>query len=184
MASFWSRPTMMNEKAVLLPTRAESIWADTRSAWLTRQASRSCRSYKTTVKFFVGLQITGPADGPYTVWAAGGPDNDVKLFSLDSTGLLTAGTPANIVIPPTLPSDQGFVTRTTLLGRRWPRRRPYRRSSVEQRAPKSPFPQACNSARMASTSTLHAMAITAWRSSTPRVLRIRSCNSLKVTRWF
>jgi YVTN family beta-propeller protein len=64
----------------------------------------------TTVRFFIGLQITGPANGPYTVWAAGGPDNDVKLFSLSGAGVLTPGTPANIVIPPTLPSNQGFVS--------------------------------------------------------------------------
>src|SRR5262249_11612168 len=64
----------------------------------------------TTVKFFIGLQITGLANGPYTVWAAGGPDNDVKLFSLSGAGVLTPGTPANIVIPPSLPANQGFVS--------------------------------------------------------------------------
>jgi YVTN family beta-propeller protein len=66
--------------------------------------------FRTSVRFFIGLQITGPQGGPYTVWAAGGPDNDVKLFSLSGAGVLTAGTPASIVIPPTLPSDQGFVS--------------------------------------------------------------------------
>src|SRR5262245_24658403 len=66
--------------------------------------------FRTTVRFFIGLQITGPTNGPYTVWAAGGPDNDVKLFSLSGAGVLTAGTPASIVIPPTLPSNQGFVS--------------------------------------------------------------------------
>lgn len=64
----------------------------------------------TTQKFFVGLQISGPAGGPYTVWAAGGPDNDVKLFSLSSTGVLTAGTPASIVVPPSLPQNAGYVS--------------------------------------------------------------------------
>jgi YVTN family beta-propeller protein len=64
----------------------------------------------TAVRFFIGLQITGPADGPYTVWAAGGPDNDVKLFSLSGAGVLTTGSPASIAIPPTTPSNQGFVT--------------------------------------------------------------------------
>jgi YVTN family beta-propeller protein len=67
----------------------------------------------TTVKFFIGLQITGPANGPYTVWAAGGPDNDVKLFSLSGAGVLTPGTPANILIPPSLPANQGFVSNYT-----------------------------------------------------------------------
>jgi YVTN family beta-propeller protein len=65
--------------------------------------------FHTTVRFFVGLQISGPTDGPYTVWAAGGGDNDVKLFSLSSAGILTAGAPASIPIAPTHPSDQGFV---------------------------------------------------------------------------
>ena len=64
----------------------------------------------TSVRFFIGLQITGPQDGPYTVWAAGGPDNDVKLFSLSGAGVLTTGSPASIAIPPTLPSNQGFVS--------------------------------------------------------------------------
>src|SRR5450755_949932 len=66
--------------------------------------------FQTTQKFFIGLQITGPQGGPYTVWAAGGPDNDVKLFSLSSAGVLTKGTPANIVIPPTLPQNAGYVS--------------------------------------------------------------------------
>ena len=34
----------------------------------------------TSQRFFIGLQISGPVGGPYTVWASGGPDNDVKLF--------------------------------------------------------------------------------------------------------
>ena len=49
-------------------------------------------------KFFVGLQVTG--SGPYTVWASGGADNDVKIFSVDTSGNITAGTPAHIVITP------------------------------------------------------------------------------------
>src|ERR1039457_56495 len=64
----------------------------------------------TAQRFFIGLQISGPAGGPYTVWAAGGPDNDVKLFSLSSTGVLTAGGPAHIIIPPTLPQNTGYVS--------------------------------------------------------------------------
>jgi len=66
--------------------------------------------FRSSARFFIGLQITGPQDGPYTVWAAGGPDNDVKLFSLSSAGVLTAGSPASIVIQPTLPSNQGYVS--------------------------------------------------------------------------
>ena len=66
--------------------------------------------FQTTAKFFIGLQISGPAGGPYNVWAAGGPDNDVKLFSLSSSGVLTPGTPADIVISPTLPGNAGYVS--------------------------------------------------------------------------
>lgn len=49
-------------------------------------------------KFFIGLQVSGT--GPYTVWASGGADNDVKIFSLSTAGHITAGTPARIVILP------------------------------------------------------------------------------------
>jgi YVTN family beta-propeller protein len=49
-------------------------------------------------KFFVGLQVTGT--GPYTVFASGGGDNDVKLFTVSATGQIAAGTPAHIVILP------------------------------------------------------------------------------------
>src|SRR5258707_639544 len=66
--------------------------------------------FRSSARFFIGLQVTGPQDGPYTVWAAGGPDNDVKLFSLSSAGVLTAGSPASIVIKPTLPSNQGYFS--------------------------------------------------------------------------
>src|SRR5215469_9527469 len=65
--------------------------------------------FRTTFRFFVGLQISGPTGGPYTVWVAGGPDNDVKLFSLSSAGVLTSGSPASIPIPPTHPKNQGYV---------------------------------------------------------------------------
>jgi len=64
----------------------------------------------TSQRFFIGLQISGPVGGPYTVWAAGGADNDVKLFSLSSAGVLTAGSPANIVISPSLPQNAGYVS--------------------------------------------------------------------------
>jgi len=66
--------------------------------------------FRTSVRFFIGLQITGAQDGPYTVWAAGGPDNDVKVFSLSGAGVLTTGNPASVLIPPTLSSNQGFVS--------------------------------------------------------------------------
>src|SRR6195256_452210 len=69
--------------------------------------------FLTSVRFLVGLQIIGVTNGPYQVFAAGGSDNDVKLFTLSSAGVLTTGTPASIVIPPTTPSNQGFVSNYT-----------------------------------------------------------------------
>jgi YVTN family beta-propeller protein len=59
-------------------------------------------------KFFVGLQATGA--GPYTVWASGGGDNTVKIFSVSPTGQITPGSPASITISPTQPSRTGFVS--------------------------------------------------------------------------
>src|SRR6267143_2911170 len=69
--------------------------------------------FRTSVRFFVGLQIIGVTNGPYQVFAAGGSDNDVKLFTLSRAGVLTTGTPASIVIPPTTPSNQGYVSNYT-----------------------------------------------------------------------
>ena len=57
---------------------------------------------------FVGIQITG--SGPYTVWASGGVTNSVNLYTLSTTGILTAASPASIAISPILPMDQGYVT--------------------------------------------------------------------------
>src|ERR1035441_4466380 len=62
----------------------------------------------TSGTFFIGIVATGA--GPYTVWASGGPDNTVKLFAISASGTITAGTPAKIVIPPTLPATSGYVT--------------------------------------------------------------------------
>src|SRR5262249_9772845 len=67
--------------------------------------------FSSSARFFIGLQVTG--SGPYTVWASGGADNDVKLFSVSAVGIITAGTPARIPILPTLPSNQGFVSNYT-----------------------------------------------------------------------
>ena len=67
--------------------------------------------FKSTTRYFIGLQATGT--GPYTIWASGGPDNDVKLYSLSTAGVLTAGTPASIPIFPITPISQGFVSSYT-----------------------------------------------------------------------
>jgi YVTN family beta-propeller protein len=64
--------------------------------------------FKSTTRYFIGMLATGT--GPYTIWTSGGPDNDVKLFSLSTAGVLTAGTPASIKIFPITPLTQGFVS--------------------------------------------------------------------------
>ena len=61
--------------------------------------------------FYIGLQVTG--NGPYTLWASGGPDNDVKIFNISTAGAITPGTPANVVIRPILPSNAGYVSNYT-----------------------------------------------------------------------
>jgi YVTN family beta-propeller protein len=63
-----------------------------------------------TGRYFIGLQATG--SGPYTIWAAGGPDNDVKLFTL-TAGTLAAGSPSHIVIAPVTPNNAGYVSNYT-----------------------------------------------------------------------
>ncbi len=65
----------------------------------------------TSGTFFIGLQATG--SGPYTVWASGGADNTVKLFTVSTTGAIAPATPAKIVIAPSLPSNAGYVTNYT-----------------------------------------------------------------------
>ena len=43
-------------------------------------------------KFFVGLQITRP--GPYIVWASGGADHQIYLYSITTSGAISKGNPA------------------------------------------------------------------------------------------
>ena len=64
-------------------------------------------------KFFVGLQATGPWGGPYTIWASGGGDNTIKIFSVSPAGQITVGTPASITVPPTQSARTGFVSNYT-----------------------------------------------------------------------
>ena len=61
----------------------------------------------TAGRFFIGLQCTG--SGPYTLWASGGGDNNIKLFSLDNAGKIS-GPEKKIEIKPLLPSDAGYVS--------------------------------------------------------------------------
>lgn len=60
---------------------------------------------------FVGLQVTGT--GPYTVFASGGAENSVKLFTVSTAGTIAVGTPARITINSTLPANAGFVANYT-----------------------------------------------------------------------
>jgi YVTN family beta-propeller protein len=69
-------------------------------------ASMNVISQITTGTFFVGIQATGT--GPYTVWASGGPSNNVLLFTVQANGSITAS--GNIPIAPVLPSTSGYVS--------------------------------------------------------------------------
>jgi YVTN family beta-propeller protein len=62
----------------------------------------------TAGRFFIGLQATGPTNGPYTVYASGGADQDVKVFTVTAGGAISLST--KIVIPPITPVSQGFVS--------------------------------------------------------------------------
>ena len=57
-------------------------------------------------RFFIGLAITGR--GPYTVWASGGGDNDVKRFTLSPAGAISAA--GRVAIEPITPGQAGFVS--------------------------------------------------------------------------
>lgn len=58
-------------------------------------------------RLFIGLQVAG--NGPYTLYAAGGGDQQIKCFTVDADGKIeSAGYP--ITIPPLLPSNAGYVT--------------------------------------------------------------------------
>lgn len=61
-------------------------------------------------RYFIGLEITG--DGPYTIWASGGGDNDVKLYDLSTTGEIVKLHSA-IPIKPILPANKGYVSHYT-----------------------------------------------------------------------
>jgi YVTN family beta-propeller protein len=62
-------------------------------------------------RFFVGMQVSGT--GPYTVWASGGADNDVKIFSVSTSGAISPAATPKITIPPIQPAASGFVSNYT-----------------------------------------------------------------------
>ena len=57
-------------------------------------------------RFYVGLQITGR--GPYTVWASGGGDNDVKRFTLSPAGAISPA--GRVAIDPITQAGAGVVS--------------------------------------------------------------------------
>jgi YVTN family beta-propeller protein len=59
----------------------------------------------TSGSLFTGLLATG--FGPYTIYASGGADNNVKIFTLGLNGVLSPGTPASIPILPLTPVSSG-----------------------------------------------------------------------------
>jgi YVTN family beta-propeller protein len=66
-------------------------------------------------KLFMGLAATMNPDGTYMVYASGGGDNSIKLFSISSKGQISpADDPASIPISPLLPADQGWVSNYTV----------------------------------------------------------------------
>ncbi|HYU47518.1 MAG TPA: alkaline phosphatase family protein [Terriglobales bacterium] len=67
--------------------------------------------FNVTGRFFVGMQVSGT--GPYTVWASGGADNDVKIFSLSTSGAISPAATPKIAIPPIQPHASGFVSNYT-----------------------------------------------------------------------
>lgn len=62
-------------------------------------------------KFFIGLQVSGA--GPYTVWASGAGDNVIYLFNVDTSGAISAGSPAKISIAPITSNTSGYVSNYT-----------------------------------------------------------------------
>ncbi len=65
----------------------------------------------TAGKFFVGILATG--GGPYTLYVSGGADQDLKIFSIDAAGTISAAPASKITIPAILPKDQGYVSHYT-----------------------------------------------------------------------
>jgi len=64
----------------------------------------------TAGKFFIGIQATGT--GPYTVYASGGADQDVKVFTVAGDGT-SISLSKKITISPFTPSNQGYVSHYT-----------------------------------------------------------------------
>lgn len=68
----------------------------------------------TAGEFFIGLEVVSNAGGGYTLYASGGGDNSIKLFSVNGTGgIQAAANPASITILPTLPATAGWVSNFT-----------------------------------------------------------------------
>ena len=81
---------------------------DTASMQVVNSITIPAGATTTGGSFFLGLQVTGT--GPYTLWASGGGDNDIKIYTISATGKFASSSPTSIPIPPITPPDQGFVT--------------------------------------------------------------------------
>ena len=57
---------------------------------------------------FIGLQVTGPTGGPYTVWASGGASNKILIYALDANGAVKAD--GAIPIAPLTAATSGRVS--------------------------------------------------------------------------
>ncbi len=102
-----SLPPALNNGSAVVNQGAYSLSVvDTATMRVVSQVNAAGNS---NLRFFIGLQATGPANGPYTVYASGGADQDVKVFTLSAAGVIGA-TPKRITISPILPSNQGFVS--------------------------------------------------------------------------
>ncbi len=82
------------------------------SVSVVNTATMTVVSQINTGAYFIGLQVSGT--GPYTLWASGGPDNDVKVFSITASGVISADpTTPKVRIAPILPANAGYVSNYT-----------------------------------------------------------------------
>ena len=62
-------------------------------------------------KVFIGLAAAANGSNGYTLWASGGADSDVKVFSISATGTISPDpTTPKIPIAPITPPGSGFVS--------------------------------------------------------------------------
>lgn len=62
----------------------------------------------TAGRYFVGLAAAGA--GPYTLYASGGADHNVKVFSIDASGVISSAPIATIAVPAITSAADGHVS--------------------------------------------------------------------------